>query len=328
MSLDERPVLLTVAAAAVVAAGTLVTTFIPLFRPATQPSAPWVVPYTPIEVEGRDIYIREGCNNCHTQTVRPLGPEVARYGEYSKAQESAYDRPFLWGSRRIGPDLARVGGKYPDAWHYRHMADPRAMFPPSNMPSYGWLAGRSLDVSRTAAKVRVLGLGTDDPDAVASRLEAFRRSASSPSRAASAERNRTTPERLRDTLTEMDALVAYLQKPGADVKALARKEHPPPAAVAASNPFAGDRAAAAEGERIFRENCRACHGEHGEGLVGPSLRGPSWRYGGTDADLFATISGGRPGGMPPFAATLGEQRIWKTIAHVRTFAGREGRDGD
>ena len=113
-SLYEKPVLLAVAAVAVISVGTLVTTFIPLFHPSTQPVSPLIKPYTAVETEGRDIYIREGCNNCHTQTVRPLRTEVARYGDYSRAEESAWDRPFLWGSRRTGPDLARVGGKYPD----------------------------------------------------------------------------------------------------------------------------------------------------------------------------------------------------------------------
>ena len=153
-SLYEKPVLFAIAAVVVISVGTLVTTFIPLFLPSTQPVSPLITPYTAVETEGRDIYIREGCNNCHTQTVRPMRTEVARYGDYSKPEESAWDRPFLWGSRRTGPDLARVGGKYPDAWHYRHMANPQAMFDKSNMPAYPWLAKAKLDTSLTARKVR------------------------------------------------------------------------------------------------------------------------------------------------------------------------------
>src|SRR6185369_12812641 len=115
-----------------------------------------VKPYTPLQLEGRDIYIREGCNNCHTQTVRPLLADVERYGEYSKSGEFVYDQPFLWGSRRTGPDLARIGGKYPDAWHLKHMVDPQSMVPRSNMPKYAFLQ-RPLDMSLTAKKMKTLG---------------------------------------------------------------------------------------------------------------------------------------------------------------------------
>jgi cytochrome c oxidase cbb3-type subunit I/II len=98
-----------------------------------------VKPYTALEVLGRDIYIREGCVGCHSQMVRPFRSETERYGEYSKAGEYIYDHPFLWGSKRTGPDLHRVGGKYPDAWHYNHMDDPRSVSPGSIMPRYSWL---------------------------------------------------------------------------------------------------------------------------------------------------------------------------------------------
>ena len=153
-SLYEKPVLFALAAVVVISIGTLVTTFVPLFLPSTQPTSPLFTPYTAIETEGRDIYIREGCNNCHTQTVRPMRSEVARYGDYSRPEESAWDRPFLWGSRRTGPDLARSGGKYPDTWHYRHMANPQGMFDKSNMPAYPELAKSKLDTSLTVKKVK------------------------------------------------------------------------------------------------------------------------------------------------------------------------------
>ncbi|MGH8134963.1 MAG: cytochrome-c oxidase, cbb3-type subunit II [Steroidobacteraceae bacterium] len=113
--------------------------------------------YTPLELEGRDIYIRESCSTCHTQQVRPLLAEVKRYGPYSRAGEFAYDRPFLWGSKRTGPDLARVGGKYSDAWHQVHLQDPRAVVPASIMPAYPWLARRSADEDHTiVARMRTL----------------------------------------------------------------------------------------------------------------------------------------------------------------------------
>lgn len=318
MNIYEKPVLFAIAAAAVVSVGTLVTTFVPLFMPSTQPVSPAIRPYSAIEIEGRDIYIREGCNNCHSQTVRPLRAEVARYGDYSRAEESAYDRPFLWGSRRTGPDLARVGGKYPDSWHYQHMDDPQGMFPKSNMPAYRWLGRAKLDASITARKAKVLG-SPSAPDVVAAQLEAFKSRVTSADFPSAAARAAATPALLRGEVTELDALVAYLQKVGRDRKDAETTKAAPAAAAAAPparNPFAGDKEAAEEGARIFRENCVACHGEKGQGGIGPNLAGKK-KYGDADAALFATVSGGRPGGMPPFAGTLGTERVWKVIAHVR-----------
>lgn len=112
-------------------------------------------PYTALELEGRDIYIREGCVGCHSQMIRPFRAETERYGHYSVAGESVWEHPFLWGSKRTGPDLARVGGRYSDEWHYVHLMDPRAVVPESNMPGYPWLAERTLDGNLTARKMRV-----------------------------------------------------------------------------------------------------------------------------------------------------------------------------
>ncbi|MGQ0429544.1 MAG: cytochrome-c oxidase, cbb3-type subunit II [Gammaproteobacteria bacterium] len=120
-------------------------------------AAPGLEPYAPLELEGRDIYIRESCGTCHTQQVRPLLAEVKRYGPYSRAGEFAYDRPFLWGSKRTGPDLARVGGRYSDEWHRLHFDDPRAVVPASIMPAYPWLAKRQADRGATIqARMRAL----------------------------------------------------------------------------------------------------------------------------------------------------------------------------
>lgn len=115
-----------------------------------------VTPLTPLEAAGRDIYIREGCVSCHSQMIRPTRAEMLRYGEWTRAGEYEYDHPFLLGSRRIGPDLQRVGGKYPDAWHYQHMKDPRSTSPGSNMPTYPWLYGTRVDPLEVAATVRTL----------------------------------------------------------------------------------------------------------------------------------------------------------------------------
>jgi cytochrome c oxidase cbb3-type subunit 2 len=324
-SLYEKPVLFTLAAVVVISIGTLVTTFIPLFLPSTQPVSPLITPYTAIETEGRDIYLREGCNNCHTQTVRPLRSEVARYGDYSMAEESAWDRPFLWGSRRTGPDLARGGGKYPDAWHYRHMANPQGMFDKSNMPAYPWLAKSKLDTSLTARKVKVLGFGYDAPE-VERQLAAFRRTVTAPAYPSAQVRSQVTPAALQGEITELDAMVAYLQKLGRDLKAARRSAAGPGSAEAAEsrNPYAGNRDAEEEGEKIFKENCRSCHGEKGAGGFGPTLATTARKFGGLDAELFASVAAGRPGGMPAFLPQLGKDRVWKAVAYVRHIE-REGR---
>jgi cytochrome c oxidase cbb3-type subunit I/II len=131
--------------------------FVPMFTVSYGPErAEWITPYTPLEVAGRDIYIREGCYTCHSQMVRPMRSEVLRYGEWTRAPEYMYDRPFQLGSRRIGPDLQRLGGKYPDAWHFEHMRDPRATSPGSVMPAYSWLHERALDPADVTRSVRAL----------------------------------------------------------------------------------------------------------------------------------------------------------------------------
>jgi cytochrome c oxidase cbb3-type subunit I/II len=130
---------------------------VPMYTAGAGPeTADWVTPYTPLEVAGRDIYIREGCYLCHSQWVRPMRAEVLRYGEWSRAPEYQYDRPFLLGSRRMGPDLHRLSRKYPDAWHYEHMRDPRSTSPGSVMPPYPWLLGTALDPEDVRASVRAL----------------------------------------------------------------------------------------------------------------------------------------------------------------------------
>jgi cytochrome c oxidase cbb3-type subunit 2 len=155
--------------------------------------SPGLVPYSPLELEGRDIYIRESCGTCHTQQVRPLLAEVKRYGPYSRSGEFAYDRPFLWGSKRTGPDLARVGGRYSDAWHRLHLLDPRSVVPVSIMPAYPWLGMRPADRSSSIqARMRALAkLGhpytTEEIEAAPAALEGR---------------------------TELDAVIAYLQSLG------------------------------------------------------------------------------------------------------------------
>lgn len=217
MGITSKPVVFAVLAAVVILIGTTVTVFIPLLMPSTQPVSAYIKPYTAVEQEGRDIYMREGCNNCHTQTVRPLRTEVLRYGEYSKPEEFAYDRPFLWGSRRTGPDLNRVGGKYPDSWHYKHTANPQGMFEKSNMPPYGWLAKNQLETTYSFKKTSILGYGYSEND-VRQQIEQYRLKVTDESYPSKESRDQVTPLEIRKQLTEMDALIAYLQKLGRDVK--------------------------------------------------------------------------------------------------------------
>lgn len=127
-----------------------------IFNEHRTPAIATLEPYAPVALEGRDIYIREGCTVCHTQMVRTLREETARYGHYSVAGEDVYEHPFLWGSKRTGPDLARIGGRYSDDWHRAHLLNPRTVVPVSNMPSYPWLFDRVLDGAHTADKLRAL----------------------------------------------------------------------------------------------------------------------------------------------------------------------------
>lgn len=190
-----------------------------------------VTPYTPLEIAGRDIYIREGCYVCHSQMVRPMRSELLRYGEWSRAGEYAYDHPFLLGSRRIGPDLQRVGGKYPDAWHYEHLRDPRSTSPGSIMPKYGWLLERTIDPADVQASLRALakvGVPYSEAD-IAGAPAQLARQGDSIVRNLAAMGIRTSRDR------EIVAVIAYLQRLGRDGKAtLAAQRERDVAAVATS----------------------------------------------------------------------------------------------
>ncbi|MEK6553536.1 MAG: cytochrome-c oxidase, cbb3-type subunit II, partial [Bacteroidota bacterium] len=154
--LEKRPVKFALLSLVVVLIGGLVEIVPTFLIKSNIPTIAAVKPYSPLELQGRDIYIREGCVSCHSQLVRPFRSETERYGEYSKAGEYVYDHPFLWGSKRTGPDLARVGKKYPNVWHYLHLEDPRQMSPGSIMPRYPWLLTQTLDVSTTPAKINAM----------------------------------------------------------------------------------------------------------------------------------------------------------------------------
>ncbi len=196
-SIERKPWLLIVLVLLVISVGGLVE-IVPLFfqKSTTEPVA-GLTPYSALRLAGRDVYIREGCYNCHSQMIRPLRAETERYGHYSVAGEFVFDRPFQWGSKRTGPDLARVGGRYSDEWHRAHLNNPREVVPESNMPSYAWLAKTSLD-----------------PQAIVPKLQALKRLGDP----YTDEQIAAAPKELEGK-TELDALIAYLQGLGTQIKA-------------------------------------------------------------------------------------------------------------
>jgi len=196
-TIEKNSALLVLLVILVVAVGGLVE-IVPLYfqRSTTEPVA-GLKPYTAVQLAGRDIYVREGCYNCHSQMIRPFRAETERYGHYSVAGEFVYDRPFQWGSKRTGPDLARVGGRYSDEWHRIHLDNPRDLVPESNMPAYPWLAkspAEAGDIERKLKVLRVLGHPYTDEDVADARKALAGK-------------------------TEQDALIAYLQALGTSLKA-------------------------------------------------------------------------------------------------------------
>jgi cytochrome c oxidase cbb3-type subunit I/II len=196
-----------------VAVGGVVLLIPPFFLQGTIEPLEGIRPYSALELEGRDIYIREGCNTCHSQMVRPLKAETDRYGAFSVAGEYVYDRPFLWGSRRTGPDLQRVGGKYPDSWHWLHFENPRGLEPRSNMPDFAFLMERELDLSLTSRKLEVLrSIGHPYTDAeIANAVEDARAQAA---QVAASLRDGGVVLSDAQAQSETLALIAYLQSLG------------------------------------------------------------------------------------------------------------------
>ncbi|MDF3843894.1 cytochrome-c oxidase, cbb3-type subunit II [Pseudomonas citronellolis] len=194
--LEKNVGLLALCMAVAVSIGGL-TQIVPLFfQDVTNTPVEGMKPYTALQLEGRDIYIREGCVGCHSQMIRPFRAETERYGHYSVAGESVWDHPFLWGSKRTGPDLARVGGRYSDDWHRAHLYNPRNVVPESKMPAYPWLAENKLDGKDIEGKLkamRTLGVPYTDEDIAGARESVQGK-------------------------TEMDAVVAYLQGLGTAIK--------------------------------------------------------------------------------------------------------------
>jgi cytochrome c oxidase cbb3-type subunit I/II len=215
---EWRPVSLLFWSFIAVAIGGIIE-FVPTFLiKSNVPTIASVKPYTPLELHGRDVYIREGCNTCHSQMIRPFRSEVVRYDpvdlEYSKAGEFVYDHPFLWGSKRTGPDLHREGGKYPDSWHYYHMLEPRSMSPGSIMPPYPWLFDQDWDKELTDNKIRAmqtLGVPYEEGYDEESLKDAEAQAADIAARLGE-EGIKVNPDK------EIIALIAYLQRLGTDIK--------------------------------------------------------------------------------------------------------------
>lgn len=212
--LERKPLVMLVLSLVVVAIGGLIE-LIPTFLVKSNiPTIKSVMPYTPLELQGRDIYIREGCYTCHSQMIRPFRDEVARYGDYSKAGEFVYDHPFQWGSKRTGPDLARISGKYSDSWHYIHMLDPQTVAPGSVMPAYPWLFDNTINTNTTAAKIRAMQtLGVPYPEGYDTKANEDL-----------AKQAKNITERLKKDKIDVEpdkeilALIAYLQRLGKDGK--------------------------------------------------------------------------------------------------------------
>jgi cytochrome c oxidase cbb3-type subunit 2 len=222
---ETNSIILILGVLIVISIGGLVE-IVPLFYlKSTIEKVEGIRPYTPLELAGRNIYVREGCYNCHSQMVRPLRDEVERYGHYSLAAESMYDRPFQWGSKRTGPDLARLGNKYSDDWHKDHLNDPRAVVPGSIMPSYPWLEKNELDTASIAQELKVQAtLGVPYDEDMLKKAESDIRTqanADDPNTADLAKRYPNAQSRNFDgnpqKVTEADALIAYLQMLGTQV---------------------------------------------------------------------------------------------------------------
>jgi cytochrome c oxidase cbb3-type subunit I/II len=213
--IESRPVQFTVLALVAILIGSLVSN-VPMFAIKSNiPTIASVKPYTPLELLGRDIYIREGCYNCHSQMIRPFRSETERYGEYSKAGEYVYDHPFQWGSKRTGPDLMREGGKYPNSWHYKHMYDPQSMSPGSIMPQYPWLHTDKLDIRSLKGKIAGMrSIGVPYP-------EGYEAKATNDLKAQAVKITLDLKEANITTKwdREIVAVIAYLQRLGTDIKA-------------------------------------------------------------------------------------------------------------
>ncbi len=318
--LERKSVRFTIVSFIVLAIGGAVEIIPMTFVKSNIPTIETVTPYTPLELAGRDIYIAEGCYNCHSQMVRPFRWETDRYGEYSKIGEFVYDHPFQWGSRRTGPDLARagvVGGAYYKnaAWHFNHFMDPQKMNEQSIMPKYPWLAAKDINTKIIPAKIRAMQkLGVPYPegyDKVA--VEDLKKQAQTIADDLKASGISADPNK------QMIAMIAYLHKLGRDISAPvtadSAKAEVPKAEVKSLPTSTADIAA---GKEIFARICAVCHGAEGKGLATfPDLTDDKWIHGNTPGDVVNTITNGYPvKGMLPYKSQLSEQQIQQVASFV------------
>ncbi|NKB69347.1 MAG: cytochrome-c oxidase, cbb3-type subunit I [Candidatus Latescibacteria bacterium] len=295
------------------------------------PTIAAVKPYKPLELAGRDLYIREGCNNCHSQMIRPFRSEVERYGDYSKAGEFVYDHPFLWGSKRTGPDLHRIGGKYPDSWHYLHMQDPLATSPGSIMPSYPWMITDHLDYSDIGAKIEAMQtLGVPYEEGYAARA---RSDLEEQARQIAAGLNKDGLTVTADA--EIVALIAYLQRLGTDIrtdaeytKAFDRMMTKADQGTEFGNYWPLTEAAdLAAGQAIFaspRNLCYTCHRLDLGGQVGPDLTDGNWLHGCDMGSIMSNIKRGfQHKGMLPYGSgkPLAVEELHQVASYILSKAG-------
>jgi cytochrome c oxidase cbb3-type subunit I/II len=312
--LERKPVLFTILALVAILIGGIVEIIPMMVVKSNIPTIETVQPYTPLELQGRDVYISEGCVECHSQMVRPFRSETERYGEYSKAGEFVYDHPFLWGSRRLGPDLARTGvpgGKMykPTSWHYNHFANPQGMNAQSIMPPYPWLLTKEVDVASTPAKIRVMQtLGVPYPEGFDKESEQVLLAQAQ----LYSEELKTAGIEVAPT-KQIVALIAYLHRLGKDISLA------PP--VPLSNltgeenlDNAGEKIAEvppSEAKILFDKNCIVCHGKLGEGnAIGPNLTDKYWLNGGTRENIVLQIMEGKlEKGMQPWKNAFTKEQV-------------------
>jgi cytochrome c oxidase cbb3-type subunit I/II len=281
-----------------------------------------VKPYTPLELTGRDIYLREGCYTCHSQMVRPFRSETERYGEYAKAGEFVYDHPFQWGSRRSGPDLLRTGvpgGKMykTAAWHFNHMLDPQKMNEQSIMPPYPWLISDKIDVSSLPAKIRVMRmLGVPYPEGYDKLAEAdLMKQADSIAAVLKTDGIEVQSDR------EIIALIAYMHKVGRDISTA--KPVDTTTAMAEPPTLLTEQAALDLGKEIFNKNCIVCHGALGQGnAIGPNIIDNFWINGGDNKSIYHIISNGKIiKGMQAWKDMLSKEQLQEVFSYSVSLIG-------
>ena len=317
--LERKPVLFTIWVTIAVAVGGAIEIVPMLMIESNIPTIESVKPYTPLELEGRDIYVREGCYTCHSQVVRPFRSETERYGEYSKAGEFVYDHPYQWGSRRMGPDLAREGvvtGKMykSDSWHYNHFLEPRKMVKNSMMPGYPWLISDALSIDYTAKKIRVMQtLGVPYP-------EGYDKIAVDDLKAQAEKIAAGLKESGIDVSADKEiiAMIAYMQRMGTDI--YKGRETVVEEVIIDFTPLT-DAESLAAGEASYTKNCVACHGAvgtvDGTGLVGPALFDAETIHGNEDNDVFKSTSEGIPAkGMQAWKNLLSKEELDQVVSFL------------